>query len=114
MGKKFESLKEEILGKTYSLSIAPVSAKKSQELNYRYRRKNKPTNVLSFPLSEESGEIILCPDIIRKQTKEFEKKFDDLFAFLVIHGMLHLKGYEHGDRMEKAEKKYDQKYLGRH
>lgn len=114
----FVFIKNDILGENYSLSIAFVGEKKSQEINRTYRNKDKPTNVLSFVLSKTDGEIILCLDLIKKQSKDkeknFGKNFRDLLCFLVIHGMLHLKGMEHSSRMEREEKfyceKYDQKY----
>ena len=111
-------LKNDILGKSYNLSVAFVDEKTSQEINRKYRKKNKPTNVLSFSLGKNDGEIILCPDVIEKETAKFGKTFRNLFGFLVIHGMLHLEGHEHSSKlgreeMEKEETKYDQKYFNR-
>lgn len=114
MIKSFEKIKNDILGKKYSLSIAYVDQKTSKELNKKYRGKNKPTNILSFPLRKDMGEIVLCPDIIKKEAENFNRTFDQFLGFLVIHGMLHLDGMEHGSTMEESEKKYDQKYFGRH
>ena len=54
--------------------------------------KDKPTNILSFPLTKNTGEILLCPAVIKKEVKNFNKTFTELLGFLVIHGMLHLKG----------------------
>ena len=110
-------LKNDILGKNYSLSLAFVGKKKMQEINNTYRKKNKPTNILSFPLSKNEGEILICLEIVKKEAtnkdKNFGKNFKELLGFLVIHGMLHLKGYEHSSRMEEAEQKYDKKYFYR-
>ena len=111
MEKTFSIIKNDILGKEYELSIALVSEKKSSELNKRYRHKNKPTNILSFALTKQSGEIILCPTVIKREAKNFSKTFSQFLGFLVIHGMLHLKGMEHSSTMERAEEKYDQKYF---
>lgn len=108
---KIKSLKKDILGKNYSLSIAYVSENKSRELNKKYRKKDKPTNVLSFVLRKDEGELVLCKSVIRKEAKNFGKTFDQFLGFLVIHGMLHLKGLEHSSTMERAEDKYDQKYF---
>ncbi len=110
---EFEKIKEDILGKEYSLSIAFVSEKKSREINKKYRNIDKPTNVLSFALDKDAGEIILCKNVIKKELKKFDRTFPQLVGFLVIHGMLHLKGMEHGSIMEKAEQEYDQKYFHR-
>jgi probable rRNA maturation factor len=114
MEKKFAIIKNGILGKKYSLSIACVDEKTSQRINKKYRKKDKPTNILSFSLRENMGEIILCPSVIKKEAKNFDRTFPNFIGFLVIHGMLHLKGYEHSSTMEKLEKKYDQKYFGGH
>ena len=103
---KIERLKNDILGKRYDLSIAYISPKKSREINRKYRGEDKATNVLSFALRKNEGELVLCPAVIRRETKIFGKSFDWLFGFLVIHGMLHLKGHDHGKKMEKLEKKY--------
>ncbi|OGI63622.1 rRNA maturation RNase YbeY [Candidatus Nomurabacteria bacterium RIFCSPLOWO2_01_FULL_41_21] len=107
-------IKNDILGPKYSLSIAYVNEKTSRELNKKWRHKDCPTNVLSFSLSKNSGELILAPSVIKKETKKFNKNFRDLLGFLVIHGMLHLKGMSHSSRMERAEQKNDKKYFGGH
>ena len=112
---EFEKIKQDILGKEYSLSIAFVGEKKIRELNKRYRNIDKPTNVLSFALYKDEGEIILCKNIIKKELKKFGRTFSQLVGYLVIHGMLHLKGFEHSSTMDKAQdfyfNKYDQKYF---
>ena len=110
---EFEKVKQDILGKEYSLSIAYVSEKKSREINKKYRNIDKPTNVLSFALRKNMGELILCKSVIKKELKKFDRTFEQLLGFLVIHGMLHLKGMQHSSRMEVAEDKYDQKYFYR-
>jgi len=115
---RFEKIKDDILGKEYSLSIAYVSVEKSREINKKYRKKDKPTNVLSFSLRKNEGELLLCRDVIKKEAKKMDGKFEDWLGFLVIHGMLHLKGMRHGSTMERAEKefckKYYEKYFYRH
>ena len=108
-----KEIKKEILGEDYSLSIVYVSEKKSREINRNYRQKDNPTNILSFPLSKKSGEILLCPNVIKREAPNFDKNFEGWLGFLVIHGTLHLKGMQHSDRMEEAEKKYDKKYFDR-
>jgi len=114
---QFDKIKKDILGEKYSLSIAFVTPKKSKEVNKKYRSKDTPTNVLSFPFSETEGEILLCESVIKKEVKENKKtdgrNYGEWLGFLVIHGMLHLKGMNHGSIMERAEKKYDKKHLHR-
>ncbi len=108
--KLIDEIKKEILGSDYELSFLFVTKEKIKELNFRYRGKDKPTDVLSFPLSKKSGEILISKEIAKVKCKEFgmtEKKY---LNFLLIHAMLHLKGFDHGDKMERAEKKYIQKF----
>lgn len=93
-GIKFEKVKEKVLGRKYELSLVFCGDALSRRLNKLYRSKDKPTNVLSFPLSKNSGEIF----INLSKTKDFSA------LHLFIHGMLHLKGMEHGDIMERTEK----------
>ena len=106
----FSAIKNDILGKKYSLSLAFVDKKISRKINKTYRNKNKATNILSFALAKKEGEIVLCPEVIKIEAqnpkKNFNKSYRQLVGFLVIHGMLHLKGLKHGKKMEKAEEKY--------
>lgn len=102
----FARLKKEILGDAYELSIALVTPRESHRLNLTYREKDNATNVLSFPLSKNSGELILDTATSAKDAKNFDMTPNKFLLFLVIHGMLHLKGMEHGSTMEKAEKKF--------
>jgi len=109
----FLLIKNDILGKDYVLSLAFISKTKSKFLNNKYRGKNNPTNILSFPLSKNEGEILICPDVVKIETRKFGRTYGQLLGFLVIHGCLHLKGMEHGATMERREAKYDQKYFSR-
>jgi probable rRNA maturation factor len=108
----FLQIKNDILGKKYSLSLAFVNEGESKNINKKYRQKDKSTNILSFCLHKNEGEIILCPAVIKREMKNFNRTFPKFLGFLVIHGMLHLKGLEHSSTMEKLEEKYDQKYFG--
>jgi probable rRNA maturation factor len=107
----FLEMKNDILKKNYCLSLAFVGKKDSAEINKQYKGRDKSANVLSFPLRRNEGEIVLCPAVVREEAKSFGKSFRHFLGFLVIHGMLHLKGMTHGSRMEATEKKYDQKYF---
>jgi probable rRNA maturation factor len=114
----YNKIKNDILGKEYSLSIAYISKAKAQEINKKYRKKDKPTNVLSFPFSKNEGEILLCRSLIKEETKNKNKtggrNYTEWLSFLVIHGMLHLKGHTHSSKMERAEALYDKKYFYGH
>ena len=102
----FVQLKNKILGAEYDLSLVFISSKESHEINLKHRGKDNPTNVLSFPLSETSGEIFLDQKTSAKDASNFDMTPTKFLQFLVIHAMLHLKGYEHGSTMEKQEKKF--------
>ncbi len=106
----FLHIKNAILGSKYDLSIAFVSSRESKRLNTTYRGKDKPTNVLSFPLSKDSGEIILDMKVAQKEAPLFGMTQKKFLCFLVIHGMLHLKGLDHGSTMEREEKKFLKKF----
>lgn len=104
----FLALKEKILGKSYDLSISFVTPRKAREINIKYRKKDYVPNTLSFSLCEipgkKSGEIVMCLSEARKQYKKFGMDFENYLIFLVLHSMLHLKGYVHGSTMESKEK----------
>lgn len=76
-----------------------------RDLNKTYRNTDKPTNVLSFPtkkVEKTMGDIILAIDVISQEAVEQKKSFKDHFIHLVVHGFLHLAGYDHVDN-EDAE-----------
>lgn len=85
-----------------SLSIAFVPKKRIKELNKRYRKKNKATDVLSF-LYNGLGEIIICPRQVKENAKRFGEGFKKELARVLIHGILHLLGYDHEKSKEEAE-----------
>ena len=106
----FASIKDAGLGLNYSLSLVFIGEKESQKLNFSYRGKNKPTNILSFPLDKKSGEIFITLSVARKEALMFDRTFSNFIAFLFIHGLMHLKGHLHGDTMERAESKLRRKF----
>lgn len=104
------NIKEKILGKKFNLNLIYCSPKKSRELNKTYRDKDYPTNILTFPLSESEGEIYICRSVARAGYKEFDMSYAKFLTLLVVHGMLHLKGVDHGETMEKLEHDYTEKF----
>lgn len=86
------------------LTLRIVSSQEIQELNATYRQKDKPTNVLAFPadLPEHIdinipllGDVILCPDVIQTESETLHTPLKAHWAHIVIHGVLHLLGYDH-------------------
>jgi probable rRNA maturation factor len=107
LSKKFSEIKERILGPKYELSFSFVTPDKIKKLNNQYRNKNKPTDVLAFPLSKAEGEIVICKKEAAKKAKLFSRPASKYTTFLFIHACLHLKGMLHGSKMEKEEAKYE-------
>lgn len=79
-----------------------------QELNKKYRRKDKPTDVLSFEMNEQGviGDIAISKPTTTRNAKKYKVTYKQELKRLVIHGVLHLLGYGHGRKMRNAEKIY--------
>ena len=101
-------------GKTknnFEIAVVLADDEFVKSLNSQYRGKNKPTNVLSFPAEGDEGElgdIILALQTIEKEAKEQGKSFRSHATHLLVHGFLHLLGYDHindkdAENMEKME-----------
>lgn len=105
-----EQLGGEVLKKEHvegDISVVLVGEKRMRELNKGYRGKDYSTNVLSFPAdekfqAEELGEVVLCPSFIRKDATKYGITFRRALAWMMIHGMLHILGYEHEEDPKKA------------
>lgn len=97
------------------MTIRLVEVEESQTLNRTYRGKDKPTNVLSFPFEAPPevdlpllGDLVICAAIVEQEAAEQNKQLDAHWAHMVIHGCLHLLGYDHiiddeADEMESIE-----------
>jgi probable rRNA maturation factor len=109
----FDEIKNDICGKDYELSIVLIGTKKSKKLNNDARQKNYPTDILSFSISKNMGEIFITPKIAEKKSKQFGMTFPEYMLFLVIHGCLHLIGMEHGSKMERYELTHYSRYRRR-
>jgi len=104
-----------LLKATGEVCIKIVSSEESQVLNSTYRRKDKPTNVLSFPAdlpdfveSPQLGDLAICLDVVIEEAQQQGKAVEDHLAHLSIHGVLHLLGYDHveesqAEQMEQLE-----------
>lgn len=83
------------------LSIRIVDAEESAALNSQYRHKQGPTNILSFPVPMESqqagllGDLAICAPVVTREAAEQQKPLQHHWAHLVVHGVLHLLGYDH-------------------
>ena len=82
------------------IAIRLVESDEGQALNKEYRGKDYATNVLSFPYDIEpvvSGDLVICPDVVAREATEQNKPLAAHYAHLVVHGMLHLQGWDHED-----------------
>ncbi|MBT3282626.1 rRNA maturation RNase YbeY [bacterium] len=107
----FVRIKNDVLGKDFELSLVFIGSTKSRAFNKEYRKKDKPTNILTFPLSKTEGEIFITPEVAKRDAKKFDMKENDFIVYLFIHGLLHLNGLKHGDKMDKEEEKLKKKYI---
>lgn len=111
--EQFELWVRTALGQTMpeaELTIRLVEAEESQTLNRDYRGKDKPTNVLSFPFEVPEGielpllgDLIICAQVVEQEANEQGKTLDAHWAHMVIHGCLHLLGYDHIEDEEAEE-----------
>lgn len=96
-GRFFKKLAEDVFKKEKTqldLSIALVREKRIRELNKRYRKKDKPTDVLSFAYGH-SGEVVICPEVVKANAQKYQSVFTKELARVLIHGILHILGYNH-------------------
>ncbi|MCX6764770.1 MAG: rRNA maturation RNase YbeY [Candidatus Nealsonbacteria bacterium] len=129
-------IKKVLIGKfkKNDLSIAFVNSGIIKNLNKKYRKNNQATDILSFPRFKKTekqfkvkktgksvnlGEIIICPKEVQKNAKRFKSEFEDELYRVLIHGILHLLGYDHeksenqAKLMEKKQDYYFQKIINK-
>ncbi len=104
----FDKIKDKVMGKDYELSLNFIGKKRMRTLNNTHRQKDYTTDILSFPLDEmkgesQMGEIFINLDKANQKAKDFDRTPQNYLLFVFIHGLFHLKGYDHGDLMEKKE-----------
>lgn len=107
-----------------NLSIAFVDGEKMHELNEKYRKQNKPTDVLSFGNIQDNkyqipnssiNEVVICLEIVKKNAKKFDLDYNRELAKVLIHGILHILEYDHERNEKEAEKmeKREEYYLSK-
>jgi len=96
------------------ITVRIVSIEESQQLNLEYRGKDKPTNVLSFPfetpemipleeLDELLGDLVICEKVVQQEAIDQNKPLQSHWAHLIIHGLLHLLGYDHMEEQQAQQ-----------
>ncbi len=102
--------------KNAGMTIRIVDSAEMQQSNLQWRGKDKPTNVLSFPAEfppeagvSYLGDILICAEVLERESVEQGKVLNDHWAHIVVHGVLHLEGFDHendqeAQQMEQREK----------
>ncbi len=126
--KNYETIIKQVIDKCFEaeklknlyISITLTTSNKIKKINNKYRKIDKPTDVLSFPMfekeeieqvckenfegiSETLGDIIIAVEQVKKQAKEYEHSFERELAYMVVHGFYHLMGYDHMQEDEKDQ-----------
>ncbi len=89
----------------YELSLVLCGDALARRMNETYRKKSYFPNVLSFPLSKTEGEIFLNVRCAEREAAQMHVSVNKRLALLFVHGLFHLKGLDHSDRMEREEQK---------
>jgi len=108
---QFRSWARAALERDARITLRIVGNREARALNRRFRRKDRPTNVLSFTLQDAprlEGDLALCAPLIAREARSQKKSKAAHYAHLVVHGVLHLQGYDHATqaqarRMERRE-----------
>ena len=109
------------ISRNFHFTVHSLNESESKKLNQKTFNKNKPTDVLSFPLYndieainqldksmyEDMGDMFICRNVIKKNAEIYDKDFVEELQYIVIHGLLHLIGYSHqkNDKLKKYESK---------
>ncbi|QCI26076.1 rRNA maturation RNase YbeY [Buchnera aphidicola] len=104
--KKIQKWIKKILNKKFEITICIVDIQKIQEINFMYRKKYQPTNILSFLYQKKYknhfllGELVICEQIITDEAYLQKKSIEAHWAHIIIHGTLHLIGYHHKNKKQ--------------
>lgn len=126
--KTYETIIKQVIDKCFEtenlknlyISITLTTPENIRKINNKYRKIDKPTDVLSFPMFEKEeidlvckesfegirealGDVIISVEQVKKQAKEYEHSFERELAYMVVHGFYHLMGYDHMQEDEKNQ-----------
>lgn len=100
----------QVLKDEYELTIRIVDKPEIQQLNQTYRYQDKPTNVLSFPFEAPPqvplpllGDLVICHPVVKEEAGQHNKSIEAHWAHMVVHGTLHLLGYNHLENEQAGE-----------
>ena len=86
----------------FEVNLRIVGEAEGLRLNRKFRNKSRATNVLSFPYGKSKGDVVLCHAVIRREARAQGKSIAAHYAHLVVHGVLHLRGYDHEKKRDAA------------
>jgi probable rRNA maturation factor len=91
------------------LTLVFLDKKPAQKINKEFRGKDYATDVLSFDSMDPGsfGELVLCPEVLKKQAKEHKLTFQKELGYMLLHGTLHLLGYDHETNEKDAKEMFD-------
>lgn len=110
--KKTTARIEKLLGKKRirlpksELVVVFLDPGPAKKINFEFRKKNYATDVLSFQNGQGLGELLICPQVIAKQAKEHALTFHQELAYMILHGILHLRGFDHEKGAAQAKKMF--------
>ena len=106
--------------KNYEIGVTLVDDGYISKLNNQYRKKNTPTDVLSFPISGERGEngdtlvvgdVVISAETADRQADEYNHSFEREMVYLLVHGVYHILGYTHDDNKNKEAMRIKEKEI---
>lgn len=91
------------------LALVFLEKKPAQKINKEFRGKNYATDVLSFESMDPAslGELVMCPEVLKRQAKEHGLTFQKELGYMLLHGVLHLLGYDHETNEKDAKEMFD-------
>jgi probable rRNA maturation factor len=105
-----QSIEKTLHWQSGEITLRIIDQTESRSLNYQFRQKDSATNVLSFPSSlpqdiapDYLGDIAMCAPVIEQEAKQQHKSLNAHWAHMLVHGVLHLRGYDHIDQSEANE-----------
>lgn len=101
-------VKDRRLLKGKELTVVFLSKPAARKLNRQFRGRNYATDVLSFPANDENsmGDLVICPEVIQAQAKEHQLSVQHELGYMVLHGLLHLLGYDHEASKSEAKRMF--------
>jgi probable rRNA maturation factor len=98
----------------HTVTVQEVTQEQAQELNRKYRKKNKATNVLTFSYEEDEHDISLCLSLAQEEAKQRNISMEEYVAILLAHAFLHVVGMDHTDDVgEKKMRQAELEFLGK-